>query len=143
MKQCASCGRDMPDDAIQCICCGYKEKPPKTYLGIRIFMIIGCIASIRYYCIPLLWAIPMTITVFNRIKEKRKETEKVKGLRIEIENLEENEEEEILEEKKEEESEVQVEVQKKTKKINIWFKIATILFVNEMAGFLLLGEKDL
>ena len=35
--------------------------------AIKVFMILGCVASLSFFCIPLIWRIPMTIHAFKKI----------------------------------------------------------------------------
>lgn len=79
-QYCAHCGEEVNANAVVCLKCGcaitpttYKsenqsvsKKDDSLKLLIKIFMIIGCI-SIGWTLIPLLWCIPITISVFNSI----------------------------------------------------------------------------
>ena len=104
MKYCPKCGRELTDDVSYCPSCGYQVERTSSFksssdyddnysdtrsygwgagsdttkkktsddkkifiLLIKIFMIIGCIAT-GWSVIPLLWNIPMTIHVFKNLK---------------------------------------------------------------------------
>lgn len=81
MKYCSKCGTQLVDEAVVCTKCGcavapiYRTAPTPASeddtldLIIKIFMIIGCV-SLGWLLIPLAWCIPMTVTVFNKLKTK-------------------------------------------------------------------------
>ena len=83
MKYCTHCGKELLDEAVICPGCGCRveDTEPKKesfieeddkkilHLIIKIFMIIGCIAS-GWALIPLLWTIPMTSRVFKKLNDK-------------------------------------------------------------------------
>ena len=113
MKYCTHCGKELLDDAVICPGCGCKaettssspiieEEDKKVFaLIIKIFMVIGCIAT-GWSLIPLLWTIPMTVHVFKKLDAREP--------------------------------------------IGVGFKICTLLFVNLVAGIMLLCmdlDKDL
>ena len=78
MKYCSHCGNELLDEAVICPSCGCKVASTKTdgileeddkkvfRLIIKIFMILGCIAS-GWAIIPLLWTIPLTTHVFKKL----------------------------------------------------------------------------
>ncbi|MBE5826808.1 MAG: zinc ribbon domain-containing protein [Butyrivibrio sp.] len=52
----------------------YHDNPGATYrrdeglaTAIKVFMVIGCVLSINFLCIPLIWKIPMTIHAFKKL----------------------------------------------------------------------------
>ncbi|MCH5159622.1 MAG: zinc-ribbon domain-containing protein [Clostridiales bacterium] len=79
MKYCSHCGKEIVDEAVVCPGCGCRvdstasngvieEEDKKVFkLIIKIFMIIGCIAT-GWSLIPLLWTIPMTVHVFKKFE---------------------------------------------------------------------------
>ena len=81
MKYCSMCGEQLRDEAVVCTKCGcavrplYRTEPASVSedntldLIIKIFMIFGCV-SLGWMLIPLAWCIPMTVTVFNKLKTK-------------------------------------------------------------------------
>ena len=82
MKYCVHCGGEIYEEAIVCVKCGravQKEiapiataKEPEDTMSIvtKVFLIIGCIAQ-GWLILPLAWCLPITISVFNCMKEKR------------------------------------------------------------------------
>ena len=112
MKYCTHCGKEILDEAVICPHCGCKVETPSSpiieeedkkifALIIKIFMVIGCVAS-GWTLIPLLWTIPMTVHVFKRLDAREP--------------------------------------------IGVGFKICVLLFVNLVAGIMLLCmdlDKDL
>ena len=78
MKYCTHCGKELLDEAVVCPGCGCKvevktplleEEDKKIFaLIIKIFMVIGCIAT-GWALIPLLWTIPMTTHVFKKLND--------------------------------------------------------------------------
>ena len=105
MKYCTHCGKELLDEAVICPGCGCEvEKKPSTCiideedkkifaLLIKIFMIIGCVAT-GWALIPLLWTIPMTTYAIRKLNNHEP--------------------------------------------IGLGFKICTLLFVNLIAGIMLL-----
>lgn len=81
MKYCSHCGSEIHDEAVICVKCGCSVEPVRQATAsnkddtlitvIKIFMIIGCIAEASFFLIPLAWCIPMTITVFNRLRDRQ------------------------------------------------------------------------
>ena len=52
----------------------YHDNPAADYkrdeglvTAIKVFLIIGCVLSINFFCIPLIWKIPMTIHAFKKL----------------------------------------------------------------------------
>ena len=75
MKYCSHCGKEIMDEAVICPSCGCKVASENTMttedksviiLIIKIFMIIGCIAT-GWSLIPLLWTVPMTLHAFRKL----------------------------------------------------------------------------
>ena len=109
MKYCSHCGKELLDEAVVCPSCGCKvesassglleEEDKKIFkLIIKVFMVIGCIAS-GWALIPLLWTIPMTNHVFKKLNSNEP--------------------------------------------IGVGFKICVLLFVNLVAGIMLLCLSEL
>ena len=110
MKYCSHCGKEILDEAVVCPGCGCKVEPPKSTLIvdeedkkilallIKVFMIIGCIAS-GWMLIPLLWTVPMTIHVFRKLDAREP--------------------------------------------IGVGYKVCVLLFVNLIAGIILLVKDEL
>ena len=81
MKYCSHCGNEVVDEAVVCPSCGCKiestssgiiieEDDKKIFrLIIKIFMILGCIAT-GWSLIPLLWTIPLTVHVCRKLNNK-------------------------------------------------------------------------
>lgn len=78
MKYCSHCGGEINDDAVICVRCGCSVENRGTALQkssknetlstvIKVFLIIGCIAQ-GWAIIPLAWCIPMTVSIFNKLK---------------------------------------------------------------------------
>lgn len=80
MKYCVHCGGEICEEAIICVKCGravQKEcmpvaaEPDDTMaVVVKVFLIIGCVAQ-GWLLLPLAWCLPITISVFNSMKEKR------------------------------------------------------------------------
>lgn len=110
MKYCSHCGKELLDEAVVCPSCGCKvasssstpiieEEDKKIFkLIIKVFMVLGCIAS-GWALIPLLWTIPMTNHVFKKLNANEP--------------------------------------------IGVGFKICVLLFVNIVAGIMLLCMSEL
>lgn len=76
---CTHCGTEINDDAFICVKCGCKvdEKTPATQIKaenddtmsivIKAFLILGCISQ-GWLLIPLAWCIPITVKIFNCLK---------------------------------------------------------------------------
>ncbi len=79
MRYCSNCGNQVDDNATFCTRCGNKltggsnvkasESDSGLVTVIKIFLIIGCV-SYGFALIPLAWCIPMTLTIFNKLKRK-------------------------------------------------------------------------
>ncbi len=76
---CTNCGVEIPDDANVCSQCGCAVEGHTPVvaaqsgtesgldIAIKIFMVIGCIYQ-ACLLIPLVWCIPMTVSVFKSLK---------------------------------------------------------------------------
>lgn len=107
MKYCSKCGKQLLDEAVICTGCGCavsNPNPPTSEaqddlsIIIKIFMIIGCVVGGLSCLFPLVWMIPMTISLFEKLKRREK--------------------------------------------IGTGFKVCVLLFVNLIAGILLLCRSD-
>ncbi len=76
MKFCQKCGKEIVDEAVICPGCGCavaEEKKNEVYgndglaIAAKIFLIIGCLAQ-GWLLIPLIWMLPITISIFGRMK---------------------------------------------------------------------------
>lgn len=117
MKYCTHCGTQLEDDALYCTACGCatgaQASQPAPATGaqtsksdsttvqtiIKVFMIIGCIASVYGLFIPLCWKIPMTIKYWRACEAKQP--------------------------------------------VSTAFKVCTLLFVNVIAGAVMLCEEEI
>lgn len=104
MSYCYHCGKEIEEGASVCPNCGFavkeaKKTTDKSYVAIKIFMLIGCVFGAFCYLIPLCWCIPMTVVFFKRVKSGTP--------------------------------------------CGLAFKICTLLFVNLIAGILLLVDEDI
>ena len=82
MKYCSHCGKELFDEAVVCPSCGcsvaansnngvVEEEDKKVFrLIIKVFMILGCIAS-GWALIPLIWTIPLTSHVFRKLNSNQ------------------------------------------------------------------------
>lgn len=81
MKYCVNCGGEVHEEAVVCIHCGrsIKEVKPAAAVDdmndvmsvvIKVFLILGCIAQ-GWLLIPLAWCLPITISVFNSLRDKK------------------------------------------------------------------------
>ena len=82
MKFCIHCGAEIYEDAVVCVKCGRAvatQAPAATAVAnqddtmsviIKIFLIIGCIAQ-GWMILPLAWCLPITISIFNALRDKR------------------------------------------------------------------------
>lgn len=81
MKYCVHCGAEIHEEAVVCVKCGRSVERPNQVMVqaqkddtmqtvIKIFLILGCIAQ-GWLLIPLAWCIPITVSVFNAMKEDR------------------------------------------------------------------------
>lgn len=80
MKYCVHCGAEIFDEAVVCVKCGCKvemEKPAVVQnheddtmsTVIKVFLILGCISQ-GWLLIPLAWCIPITVSIFNAMRNK-------------------------------------------------------------------------
>lgn len=81
MKYCMHCGAKIFDDAIVCVKCGRKVETETPVVVksddndvmktvIKIFLILGCISQ-GWLLIPLAWCIPITVSIFNSLRDKK------------------------------------------------------------------------
>ncbi len=81
MKYCTHCGTEILDEAVICVKCGCRAEHEKAALVpvqendtldiiIKIFLIIGCISQ-GWMLIPLAWCIPITVSIFHAMRDKR------------------------------------------------------------------------
>ena len=79
MKYCSHCGAQIHDEAVFCVHCGcsvaaapqqtaVKQEDDTMSTVIKVFLIIGCIAQ-GWMLLPLAWCLPITISVFNRLRD--------------------------------------------------------------------------
>lgn len=113
MKYCATCGKELNDNAVYCDRCGTqvdnRRRATDRYgneivkhdsaltLATKIFMIISCVVS-ACVVIPLAWCIPMTVSYWNAVEEGRP--------------------------------------------VSTAFKVCTLIFVNVIPGILMLCDND-
>lgn len=76
------CGGEVHDEAVICVKCGRSIETTGTKsidtsseddtmsTVAKVFLIIGCIAQ-GWLILPLAWCLPITITVFNSIRDKK------------------------------------------------------------------------
>lgn len=77
-KYCTACGNEVHPQAAVCVHCGCSIQSAVTGQAdtsgmatlIKVLMVLSCIAR-GLYIIPLAWCIPMTISVFNSLKNGR------------------------------------------------------------------------
>lgn len=82
MKYCTYCGHEIHDEAVVCVGCGRSvtpQTPPNTAVKneestlsivVKVFLILGCISQ-GWLLIPLAWCLPLTISVFNSLRDKK------------------------------------------------------------------------
>lgn len=82
MKYCVHCGHEIHDEAVICVGCGrsiapqsnspvaVKEKDDTMHTIVKIFLILGCIAQ-GWLILPLAWCLPITISVFNSLRDNQ------------------------------------------------------------------------
>lgn len=79
---CTRCGAEIHEEAVICINCGCPvakntatNLPTETdnvlEIIIKVFLVLGCL-SLGWLLIPLIWCIPLTVIVFNRLGKKKK-----------------------------------------------------------------------
>lgn len=83
MKYCVHCGNELYDEAVICPKCGCKapnlkkeakkdESDSKLLIQItKGFMLLGCI-TYGFLIIPLIWMIPMTVSLFKKYDNNEK-----------------------------------------------------------------------
>ena len=80
MKYCMYCGAEMSDDTAYCVKCGRKVEtasPSETHENnddtintiIKVFLIVGCVLQ-GWLILPLAWCIPITVSIFNSLRNK-------------------------------------------------------------------------
>ena len=80
MKYCVHCGAELDDAAAICIKCGKNPAGATENAGvqrdgtlvavIKFLMILSCIVQ-GFGLIPLIWCIPITVSIFKAFKEKK------------------------------------------------------------------------
>lgn len=96
MKYCTYCGAQAQEDAAFCVHCGRSlagdarqaqsaaqpqvqvvvQQPARPQhdealcIIVKVFLILGCIAQ-GWMLVPLLWCIPLTVSVFNSFRDGR------------------------------------------------------------------------
>lgn len=93
MKYCSNCGTQLSDNAAFCSGCGsrieqpayqanyqpnyqpaYVAQTPKKddtmSIVVKVFLILGCVAQ-GWAILPLAWCLPITITIFNRLRDNQ------------------------------------------------------------------------
>lgn len=84
MKFCSHCGKQVLDEAVFCVGCGCSLQPvaqapaepvvvkdDTMSVVIKVFLVLGCIAQ-GWCLIPLAWCIPMTVSIFRKLKSGEK-----------------------------------------------------------------------
>ena len=89
LRYCENCGNEMPADSVICPVCGFSssqvtessqvrrgpanqnnplsDREETLKFIVKLFMIIGCV-TFGWLVFPLLWCIPLTVSVFNKFK---------------------------------------------------------------------------
>lgn len=81
MKYCVHCGAEIFDEAVVCVKCGRKvdsAPPPAVPTNhddtmqtvVKVFLIFGCISQ-GWLLLPLAWCIPITVSIFNSMRDNR------------------------------------------------------------------------
>lgn len=79
MKYCVHCGAEILDDAVFCVNCGRSaEQNVKTKSSqnetlsiiIKVFLIVGCVSQC-WLLVPMLWCLPITISIFKSLRDNR------------------------------------------------------------------------
>lgn len=82
MKYCVHCGNCIHDEAVVCVKCGRSVEQPRPaqsitddtneimQIVVKVFLILGCIAY-GWMIIPLAWCIPITVSIFNKMRNKQ------------------------------------------------------------------------
>lgn len=76
MKYCTHCGAKIDDQAVICVYCGCQTEASRSVQPakddtmatlVKVFLILGCV-SVGWAIIPLAWCIPITVSIFNKLK---------------------------------------------------------------------------
>lgn len=83
VKYCVHCGAEIHEEAVICVKCGCNVEPNNPALVqqvqskddtlsivIKVFLILGCISQ-GWLLIPLIWCIPMTVSIFHSLRDNR------------------------------------------------------------------------
>ena len=83
MKYCVHCGAEIHEEAVICVKCGRQINPTFNQnnsridtkddtmsIVVKVFLILGCIAQ-GWAIIPLAWCIPITVSIFNRLRDEK------------------------------------------------------------------------
>ena len=81
MRYCSHCGKELREEAVICVNCGcsVEEKKVAVYqevkddtmsMVVKIFLIVGCVSQ-GWLLLPLAWCIPITVSVFNKLKNQQ------------------------------------------------------------------------
>lgn len=81
MKFCSHCGKELHEEAVICVNCGcnVEEKKAGVYqevkddtmsMVVKIFLIVGCVSQ-GWLLLPLAWCIPITVSVFGKLKNQQ------------------------------------------------------------------------
>lgn len=78
MSYCPHCGNEINEEAVVCVSCGCsveRQLPAKagskkddTLITVtKVFLIIACVVQ-GWMIVPLAWCIPMTVSIFKKLK---------------------------------------------------------------------------
>ena len=77
MRYCKHCGAEINEEAVICITCGCsvveqnevvaQNNDDGLTIASKIFLILGCVAQ-GFLIIPLAWCLPITISIWGKIK---------------------------------------------------------------------------
>lgn len=83
MKYCAFCGNELLDEAVVCPKCGCPTAEYRANANanansnqnvmatvVKIFMILACVLSGFAFLVPLVWTIPLTVSVCRRLENR-------------------------------------------------------------------------
>ena len=82
MKYCVHCGAEIHEEAVVCVKCGRSVAPMPPHpvpvqkqddtmgIVVKVFLILGCISQ-GWLLIPLAWCLPITISIFNSLRDKK------------------------------------------------------------------------
>ena len=81
MKFCVHCGNEIHEEAVVCVKCGRSVEPQKPAAAknngddtmavvAKVFLVLGCISQ-GWLLLPLAWCLPITISVFHALRDKR------------------------------------------------------------------------